>query len=312
MPRWSAMSGSEEPTTMRIRREPPTFRSVTVRRVDRLSPRMVRVIFAGPDLQGLSVDQPAASVRLLLPSSRGEALVMPAWTGNEFLLPDGRRPAIRTFTPRHVDTDALELALDFVVHGTGVASAWAEAATPGDARRRLRSRPRATPSMPMHPPSCWPVTRPPSRPSASCSRRCLMTARSRCTSRSPAPDGRLDLPHHPLVALHWHDLPEGAPAGDAIVAAVGDADDRTRYPRVGRRRSRRGATNSPPAVRGTGRAPPPRHDPWLLEARPRRRGRRGLTATAPRTGRHPVAAASNGWASAAQMAPAGGSVRSVR
>ena len=45
---------------------------------------------------------------------------MPAWNGNEFLLPDGRRPAIRTFTPRRVDPEALELDLEIVVHGGGV------------------------------------------------------------------------------------------------------------------------------------------------------------------------------------------------
>ena len=53
------MSGSDEPTTKRIRREPPAFRSVTVRRVDRLGPRMVRVLFAGPDLQD-ALDAPRA------------------------------------------------------------------------------------------------------------------------------------------------------------------------------------------------------------------------------------------------------------
>ncbi len=56
---------------------------------------------------------------------------MPTWNGNEFLLPDGRRPTIRTFTPRHVDTGALELVIDAVVHGDGAASQWAQAAAPG-------------------------------------------------------------------------------------------------------------------------------------------------------------------------------------
>jgi len=37
---------------------------------------------------------------------------MPSWNGNEFLLADGRRPTIRTFTPRRVDPEALELDLD--------------------------------------------------------------------------------------------------------------------------------------------------------------------------------------------------------
>ena len=55
------------PTT-RGRREPPRFRPVVVRRLSRLSPRMVRVTFTGPELEDLTLDEPAASVRLLLPS----------------------------------------------------------------------------------------------------------------------------------------------------------------------------------------------------------------------------------------------------
>ena len=56
---------------VRVRREPPPFRRVTVRRVDQLTFRMVRVTFAGSDLEGLTVEHPAASVRLLLPAFGG-------------------------------------------------------------------------------------------------------------------------------------------------------------------------------------------------------------------------------------------------
>ena len=117
----------------RIRREPPRFRSVEVRRVERASPRLVRVTFAGPDLEGLTVEDPAASVRLLLPSSGAREPVIPSWERNEFLLPDGSRPLIRTFTPRRVDPAALEVDLEIVTHGGGAASEWAATAEPGRA-----------------------------------------------------------------------------------------------------------------------------------------------------------------------------------
>ena len=84
---------SSGPQTVRVRREPPRFRPVTVRRVEGVSPRMVRVTFAGPELAGLVVEQPASSVRLVVPWP-DEQLVIPDWTGNEFVLPDGRRPAL--------------------------------------------------------------------------------------------------------------------------------------------------------------------------------------------------------------------------
>jgi NADPH-dependent ferric siderophore reductase len=117
----------------RIRREPPAFRQVTVRRSESLTRFMTRVTLWGADLEGFVVDKPAASVRVLLPSPGESEIVMPEWNGNEFLLPDGSRPAIRTFTPRRVDPEALELDVDIVLHDGGVASDWARTATAGDA-----------------------------------------------------------------------------------------------------------------------------------------------------------------------------------
>jgi NADPH-dependent ferric siderophore reductase len=113
---------------VRARREPRPFRRVTVRRVEHVSPRMVRFRLGGRDVEGLTVAQPAASVRLLLPSPGGHGLVIPTWNGNEFLLPDGRRPTFGTFTPRRVDPDAAELDLEIVIHSGGLASQWTEPA----------------------------------------------------------------------------------------------------------------------------------------------------------------------------------------
>lgn len=98
-----------------------------MRATEALTPRMVRVTF---DVEGFTVDQPAASVRVLLPSPGARGLVLPTWNGNEFLLPDGRRPILRTFTPRHADGETLDI--DVVLHGGGVASQWAAGAQPGD------------------------------------------------------------------------------------------------------------------------------------------------------------------------------------
>ena len=92
---------------------------------------MRRFVLGGPALGGLEIDEPAASVRLLLPTADG-TLEMPEWTGNQFELADGSRAAIRTFTPRSLDTAALELTLDIVVHQHGAASDWASAASVGD------------------------------------------------------------------------------------------------------------------------------------------------------------------------------------
>jgi NADPH-dependent ferric siderophore reductase len=114
------------------RREPPKFRRVSVRGVESLTPWMARVTLGGEELTGFTVGQPAASVRLLLPTPGEVDFVMPAWDGNVFLLPSGERATIRTFTPRLFDSVANELSLDVVIHETGVASNWAQRASAGD------------------------------------------------------------------------------------------------------------------------------------------------------------------------------------
>ena len=93
----SGSAASDRP--LRVRREPPPFRMARVVGTERPTPHVVRVVFDGPDLHKLVVDEPAASVRLLLPSRGTSDLEVPTWNGNEFLLANGERPIIRTFTP---------------------------------------------------------------------------------------------------------------------------------------------------------------------------------------------------------------------
>jgi NADPH-dependent ferric siderophore reductase len=119
-----------DPTERRVRREPPRFRLVEVVDVEPRTARMVRVRLRGADLVDMPAAEPAASVRLLLPAPATEALVLPTWNGNEFLLADGTRPALRTFTPWR-DPGSDTLAVDVVLHGEGVASGWAVRARPG-------------------------------------------------------------------------------------------------------------------------------------------------------------------------------------
>lgn len=50
------------------------------------------------------------------------------------MFPEGKTPSpARDYTPRDYDPDAGTLAIDFVIHGDGPASNWAEQARPGDA-----------------------------------------------------------------------------------------------------------------------------------------------------------------------------------
>jgi NADPH-dependent ferric siderophore reductase len=212
----------------RLRREPPRLRRVEVRRAEALGPRLLRLTFTGDELDGLVIDQPAASVRLLLPSPGTTELVLPQWAGNEFLLPDGRRPILRTFTPRRLDASAVELDLDVVLHGGGAASTWAVAARPGAPAaisgpgRGYELDPGAPALLLAGDETAMPAIGQllESLPAALPVQVHLEVAR---------PDGRLAIldqqaSTRAATTLAWYDLPEGAPPGDALVAAVKAAD----------------------------------------------------------------------------------------
>ena len=209
--------------TMRIRREPPPFRRVVVRRVESLSPRLSRVTLSGAELAGWSSDEPAASVRLLLPAPGTNELVVPTWQGNEFLLPDGRRATIRTLTPRRFDNPTLELDVDIVQHGGGVAAAWAGAAAPGD--EAAISGPGRGYTIDHDAPGF-----------VLAGDETAIPAISQLLEHLPAgvavevyvevavSAARVSMPEHPRATIRWLDLPAGAAPGDALVAAVSGAD----------------------------------------------------------------------------------------
>jgi NADPH-dependent ferric siderophore reductase len=180
---------------------------------------MVRITLTGAELEGLVVEEPAASVRLLLPPPGTNEPVIPAWNGNEFLLPDGRRPTIRTVTPRRVDGALPELDVEIVLHGGGAASQWAEAAEPGSAAA-------------ISGPGRGYTVDPDGPRFVLAGDETALPAISQLLEVLPAttpvdvhieiahPDARLALPDHPHATVEWHDLPRDAPPGDAFVGAV--------------------------------------------------------------------------------------------
>ncbi|WP_299817254.1 siderophore-interacting protein [uncultured Roseibium sp.] len=105
-------------------------RVLTVRRADYLSPNMIRVTFAGPELEGFPPGHEGANCKLILPregESREEF--------ETFFAPDGPEEkvhAVRTYTIRSFRPESLELDIDFVAHGdNGPATRWAQRATEG-------------------------------------------------------------------------------------------------------------------------------------------------------------------------------------
>jgi NADPH-dependent ferric siderophore reductase len=105
-------------------------RRLQVLRVVDLTPRMRRITLGGPELAGFVSLGTDDHVKLLFPQNAAEqaaleTLVLGAGKDN------GPLPAMRDYTPRRYDLDTLELDIDFVLHGDGPASTWAEQAQPG-------------------------------------------------------------------------------------------------------------------------------------------------------------------------------------
>ncbi|MEM9707936.1 MAG: siderophore-interacting protein [Pseudomonadota bacterium] len=104
----------------------PGPRLLTVKEAFYLTPNMIRVVFAGPELEGFPEGCEGGNCKLMLPE--------PDETKESFAerLANGPTPVRRTYTVRSFDSTTQELAIDFVAHGdNGPASRWAGQAKPG-------------------------------------------------------------------------------------------------------------------------------------------------------------------------------------
>ena len=117
-------SSAPVPAAAPRKRRPP--RRVEVSRVQILSPAMRRITLTGAELEGFEVNDPASYMKLIFPEPGQTEPLRP--------LPDGPRAAsMRTYTPLAVRPEALEVDVDFVLHGEGPASTWAAQAQVGQA-----------------------------------------------------------------------------------------------------------------------------------------------------------------------------------
>jgi NADPH-dependent ferric siderophore reductase len=125
------MSDTDSPP--RPARRPRVLRTLEVRSITHVTPRVSRVTLGGPQLAGFASRAPAEHIKVFLPRP-GESetpRTVPGADGPIFP-PDLPRPLSRTYTPRQFRPESLELDVDFVRHGDGPGSAWAERARPGD------------------------------------------------------------------------------------------------------------------------------------------------------------------------------------
>jgi NADPH-dependent ferric siderophore reductase len=208
----------ESGAALRVRKAPPPFRRVAVQGIERLSGRMLRVTLAGPEMIGFPVPDPAASVRLLLPFP-GEELVLPNWVGNNFLMEDGRRPVMRTFTPQNVDPETGSIDLDVVEHDHGAACGWAAEAQPG--WEAAISGPLKGYAIDAEAPGFLLAGDESAIPAIGQILAVLPGGTPATVHTEIAdPGAQLALPDHSGASVSWHLLPSGAAPGEALVGAV--------------------------------------------------------------------------------------------
>ncbi len=116
---------------LRVRHQ-TRMRPLEVARVERLTPRMQRIVFGGAALDGFTSAAADDHVKLFLPAPGQDRPVLPSLGPNGPVFPEGAvRPVARDYTPRRFDAAARELIIDFVLHGDGPATHWAAQAQPG-------------------------------------------------------------------------------------------------------------------------------------------------------------------------------------
>ncbi|PDT88541.1 NADPH-dependent ferric siderophore reductase [Bradyrhizobium sp. Y36] len=110
------MQNHLSPTSGAERQIPPErrLRVAEVRKTTPITPHMRRVTLASTALMNFPVRRPAQWVKLFVPTTENE------------------KPSGRAYTIRHFRESPCEMDIDFVLHGDGPCSTWAQSAKPGD------------------------------------------------------------------------------------------------------------------------------------------------------------------------------------
>ena len=122
--------------------EPITLRELSVIDAFDISASMRRIVLGGPQLVGFRSGEhelPALvtsgfddEIKVFFPDPLSGELHLPIQRDRVIEWPRDPRPVSRTYTVRSFDAERGRLELDFVLHGTGVASTWARGCDVGD------------------------------------------------------------------------------------------------------------------------------------------------------------------------------------
>ncbi|MBH3406759.1 siderophore-interacting protein [Pseudomonas glycinae] len=114
---------------------------VVLRHKQHLSPHLMRITLASPAVTEMATWAPDQRVKLFFPAADGSPARLSqaeGWYARFRSMLVDRRPAMRTYTIRHLRAEAGEVDIDFVLHGeTGPASRWALRSQPGESMQIL-------------------------------------------------------------------------------------------------------------------------------------------------------------------------------
>ena len=100
--------------------------------MSRIAPRLVSVLVRGDELGAFADAAPTSHLKVFLPAPGQDEPLLPEFLPEGQAIPDDARPSVRTYTPRRFDAATGTLEIQFVLHGAGPASDWAERASAGD------------------------------------------------------------------------------------------------------------------------------------------------------------------------------------
>jgi NADPH-dependent ferric siderophore reductase len=113
-------------------RHPLKFRLLQVKRVEAVTPHLIRVTFTGDDLHDFVSASFDDHIKVFFPEPGADTPVVPSAGPDGPVFPAGQpRPIARDFTPRRYDAAARELDIEFALHEAGPAATWAAQAKVG-------------------------------------------------------------------------------------------------------------------------------------------------------------------------------------
>lgn len=128
--RTPAMTSSTATRGVQRVRQEIRRRLLTVKRVTKITPRMVCVTLTG-DLEGFNSPSYDDHVKLFFPAPGSIEPILPAGPQGSPEAAAGPAPIMRDYTPRRYDAAANELDIEFVLHSDGPATSWAANVQPG-------------------------------------------------------------------------------------------------------------------------------------------------------------------------------------